>query len=175
MFSPCPVPGKRGPRGDAGVPGHRGRRGAPGAQGLQGPIGPAGPPGSPVLDVHGARGSKEEEEEKEVAKKIKGTHTGLLARWYTMKLQKLPANFLNAKPARSTTVPHLNFVHNDHNSEIPPFANSGLTFDFAAQFEGYDISSCSRPASQPFPSGFSTYPRPGSGPLNLKAMMVRDC
>jgi hypothetical protein len=130
MFSLCSVPGKRGPRGDAGVPGHRGPSGAPGAQGLQGPTGPAGPPGSPAPDAH-----------------VEGSHTGLLARWYTMKLQKLPANFLHAKPVRSTTVPLLNFVSNDHNSEIPPFSNSGLTFDFAAQFEGYDVSSCSRCAS----------------------------
>lgn len=117
---PPGVPGKRGPRGDAGVPGHRGPSGAPGAQGLQGPTGPAGPPGSPAPDAH-----------------VEGSHTGLLARWYTMKLQKLPANFLHAKPVRSTTVPLLNFVSNDHNSEIPPFSNSGLTFDFAAQFEGF--------------------------------------
>ncbi len=135
------MPGKRGPRGDAGEPGRRGRRGPPGAEGLQGPMGPAGPAGLPgALVTSGAHGSiatankhgEEDEEEEE--------EEGLFARWYTMKLGKLPSNawFLSAKPVRLTTVPGLDYEsnHDADANKIPPFANSGLKFDFAARFEG---------------------------------------
>ncbi len=173
---PCPVPGKRGPRGDAGEPGHRGRRGAPGAEGLQGPMGPPGPAGSPGallhLGAHGPAAIVQEEEEE------KGTHEGLFARWYTMEnLKKLPTDslFQSAKPVRTTTVLNLDYESNGHSKNVPSFANSGLTFNFAARFEGYEPRNRSSFASEAFPPAFSTSPKPASGHSNLKATMVQDC
>ena len=65
---------------------------------------------------------------------LQGTTTGLFARWYHMKLQRLPAesSFESAMPARLTTVPNLNYQSTDD-----AFANSGLKTDYAARFEGY--------------------------------------
>ncbi len=44
--------------------------------------------------------------------------------------------FLSAKPVRLTTVPELDCESNQ-NADIPPFAHSGLKFDFATRFAGY--------------------------------------
>ena len=64
----------------------------------------------------------------------KGTTSGLFARWFKMKLQKLPSVdvFGSARPVRLSTVPNLNFKSTDG-----PFANSGMTTDYVARFEGY--------------------------------------
>ncbi len=64
-----------------------------------------------------------------------GSHTGLFARWFQMKLQKLPSSSAldAARLLRSTIVPNLNYRSTDD-----AFANSGLKFNYAARFEGYE-------------------------------------
>jgi hypothetical protein len=70
---------------------------------------------------------------------LQGTTTGLFARWFRAKFQRLPAEswFESATLARLTTVPNLNFPSTDD-----AFANSGLKSDYAARFEGYPASIC---------------------------------
>jgi hypothetical protein len=103
---------------------------------------------------------------------VKGTATGLFARWYRMKLQKLPSVdvFESARPVRLSTVPNLNFKSTDG-----PFANSGLKTDYVARFEGYGPACFSHTASQALLSGSSTSPIQAGGPLNSKATTAQDC
>jgi len=64
----------------------------------------------------------------------KGRNTGLFARWFRMKVQRLPSesSIRHATPVRQTTVQNLNFQGTHH-----AFANSGFKADFVARFEGF--------------------------------------
>ena len=146
---PRGFPGARGQPGSAGANGRDGRTGSPGQVGSRGAIGPRGFPGLPgrpgpfhfrqLFVAFFASAGAVTPNAGASSAPLQGTTTGLFARWFRAKFQRLPAEswFEGATLARLTTVPNLNFPSTDD-----AFANSGLKSDYAARFEGYSASIC---------------------------------